>query len=203
MSMCCMFSPIINLNYSYWAQRERTDVLVYNAKQDITWWQLEGYPARPRKGGEDDAYTNLTAAFTYLLITREMEPTFLGTRKERLGLKRVDVVETDVKGWRVDYYLDPDTRLPIKLAFPGGPEARAKEEMNHLVTLEDYLNVDGIMMPGKAIHSFTFNWPKRTDHLSFEINPAYDSQIFEQPPTAKMGPEAWRLKGKTVGSDPK
>lgn len=195
--------PDYKFEYSYWAQRERTDILVYNAMRNITWWQLNGEAAKPLKSDNGDVYSNILPQIMYLLMSKDMEATPVGNRKERIGLKRVDVVETDVNGWRVDYYLDPDTHLPIKLAFPGGPEARAKGEMNHLITLEDYVDVAGVMMPRQAIHSFTFNLPKRTDRLTFEINPKYDQSIFEQPPTPKMGPEAWRLKGKTVASDPK
>jgi hypothetical protein len=30
--------------------------------------------------------------------------------------------------------------------------------------------------------------------VRYEINPAYDPQAFERPPSVKEGPEQWRLK---------
>jgi len=53
--------------------------------------------------------------------------------------------------------------------------------------------VSGVMMPHMAVHTFTFNSSNWKDRPTFEINPQYDPQFFEQPPTARMGPESWRL----------
>ncbi len=49
--------------------------------------------------------------------------------------------------------------------------------------------VSGVMMPHMAVHTYTLNSHTLKDRLTFEINP----QFFEQPPTARMGPESWRL----------
>lgn len=195
--------PDYRFEYSYWAARERTDIDVSNGRKGITWWQVDGDTARPRKYVAEDVYLHLLPQFIYLLITHDLDPVPLGSRKDSIGLTRVDVVETNANGWRVDYYLDSKTHLPVKVVLPWGPRARANGEMDQQVKLEDYTEVDGVMMPRKATYSFTTSPVRRTDRLTFEINPKYDQSIFEQPPTPKMGPEAWRLKGKTVASDPK
>lgn len=186
--------PAYRFDFSYEPKRERTGVQVSNAREDIVWWQVDENLAKPLRYEEDDAYLNMLPQFIYLLVTHEIEPVPLRKGKERVGLKRVDVVETEAKGWRVDYYLDSETHLPVKVVLPLGPGARAKGSMNHIIFLEDYLAVDGVMMPRTATHTYSFNSQKLKDRLSFEINPAYDPRVFERPPTPKMGPEAWRPK---------
>ena len=119
-------------------------------------------------------------------------PTPIGSRKEWNGLERVDVVETEANGWKVDYYLSSRTYLPIKVVLPNGPVSRAKGEKNQEVRLADYKEVDGVMLPHSVSYAFTTNPEKRKDRLTFEINPAYNLKVFENPPTRKMGPESWR-----------
>ncbi len=76
-------------------------------------------------------------------------------------------------------------------------------EMEHVVRLDDYALVDGVMMPRKASYSYTYPHARRkwTEQVSFEINPSYDPQFFEHPPTAKTFPESWRAKGETGKKD--
>jgi hypothetical protein len=186
--------PDHRFNYSYWADRERTDIDISNGRTGITWWQVEGSKARPRSYGEDDAYLTLLPQLLYLLETHDMNPVPLRARKASIGLRKVDVIEVSANGWRVDYYLDPKTHLPTKAVLPNGPKSRAIGQMNQEVKLFDYKEIDGVMMPHRVSYAFTTNQTERSDHLAFEINPAYDAKIFDQPPTAKTGPEAWRAK---------
>lgn len=186
--------PTYRYDFSYDPKREVTAVEVSNARQEIVWWQIDGNEARPRKYIDEDVYRNLLPQFIYLMVTSELDPVPLRVRKEWIGLKRVDVIETDANGWRVDYYLDPKTYLPVRVALPLGPRSRAQGELDHIVTLEDYAAVDGVMMPHTVTHSYTFNSKKLKDRLKFELNPAYDPQIFEQTPSPKMGADAWRSK---------
>jgi hypothetical protein len=189
--------PDYSFDYSYWRYRESTNIKVYNAKRAITWW-LPRDSAIPRKSLPDDACSNIIAQFMYLMVTSWLDPNPLRTRKEWVGLKRVDVVEVDASGWRVDYYLDPKTYLPFQVVSPYGEMSRAKGEMRQVVRLENYAEVEGVMMPRKLAYSYTSNPQKWTEHVSYEINPSYDPQFFEQPPTARTLPESWRAKGETV-----
>ena len=189
----CVF-PDYRFEYTYWPSRERTDLEVANARLGTTWWQVDGLPARVLRPDDDDAYLMLLPQILYLTTTKEMDPTPLRSRKAWLGVKRVDVVEVDAKGWRVDYYLDPKTHLPVRVVLHLGPRARANGEMDQQVLLEDYAELDGVMMPHKASYSFTTSPQRKTEHLNFEIDPQYDKGIFEHPPTPKMGPESWRLR---------
>src|SRR5205085_10141357 len=110
-----------------------------------TWWQTNGHEASPKRSDEVDAAQNLMAQFTYLLVTQWLEPKPLSARTEHIGFKRVDVVEVDANGWRIDYYLDTKTHLPIKIVSAHGPISHAQALMNQEVSLEDYAEVDGIM----------------------------------------------------------
>src|SRR5882724_8314816 len=130
--------PHYTFDYSYAPNRESTAILVRNAKLGITWWQPNGSLAKPIKYSEEDVYLNLLPQFLYLMVTHDIDPIPLRARKERIGLKRVDVVETDTNGWRVDYYLDAETHLPVRAVLPLGPRLKAEGAMDHIVTLNDY-----------------------------------------------------------------
>lgn len=186
--------PDYGFDYSYVAKKEITTVTVRNARRGVSWWQPNGSAAQELKYDENDAYGNLKAQLVYLLVTRDIEPTPLRSRKGWSGLRRVDVVETDAKGWRVDYYLDTDTHLPLRVTLPSSPKTHAEGKMNAVISLEDYADVGGVMMPRKATRSSTTNSSKWTERLTFEINPSYDEGIFERPPNPRMGGEAWRTK---------
>lgn len=186
--------PYYTFDYSYDPARERSDINVRNVRRGLTWWQLNGNPAKLIKPDDEDAYLIILPQIVYLIMTKELDPIPLRSRKAWLGSKRVDVVEVDANGWRVDYYLNPKTHLPIKVVLPFGPRARTNGEMDQEILLEDYAEIDGVMMPRRASYSYTTSPLKRAERLTFEINPKYDPSIFEQPPTAQMGAEAWRPK---------
>jgi hypothetical protein len=169
--------------------------LLYNGKKDITWW-VPGGRAIPRRGSEDDVAEIVLAQVTNLLITNWMEPRPLRARKEWVGLKRVDVVEADANGWRVDYYLDPKTHLPVQVVSAYGQMSHARGEMSQVVRLGDYKEVSGVMMPQEVSYSYTTNTTKWKEHVSYEINPPYDPQFFENPPSVRTGPESWRVTNK-------
>lgn len=193
--------PDYSFNYTYGGYREDTAIEVYNHKRAITWWLPPNTRmAIPRQRQGDDPSSNIIAQFMYLMVTSWMEPKPLRTRKEWVGLKRVDVVAVDANGWPVDYYLDPQTRLPIQVVSPYSAMSHEAGAMEQVVGLDDYALVDGVMMPRKASYSYTYTNARRkwTEQVSFEINPPYDPQFFEQPPIARTTPESWRAKDKTV-----
>ena len=186
--------PDYRFNFSYDPKRENTAIEVSNATKEIVWWQIQGNEARPRKYEEEDVYRNWLPQVMYLLVTSDVDPVPVRLRKEWIGLKRVDVIEVEAQGWRVDYYIDPKTHLPLRVVLPLGLRARNRGEMDHIVTLGDYAAVDGVMMPHKATHTYKFNSQRLEDRLKFEINAAYDPHVFEQAPTSRTGGEAWRAK---------
>lgn len=185
-------------HYSYGAKREDTVIKIFNGKLNLVWWQPNTSPAQLRhlKAGDEDDSLIREAQFVLLLETKWLKPTPLRVRNDWLGLKRVNVIETDTAGWRVDYFLDPKTHLPVRITYGYSLTERARGEMNHEVGLEDYVEIDGVMMPHRLTQSLTFNGAKRgwQEQATYELNPDYDEQIFEKAPTPKMVPQAWRPK---------
>lgn len=185
--------PDRSFGYFYWAAAyERTDVTIYNGKRNISWWQEGNNTAHVQRDTETAVDLMKKAELTLLLVTQWLEPKALRARRDWVGLKRVDVVETDVNGWHVDYYLDSKTKLPVKLQYGYSKIERAKGEMNRVVELYDYRLVSGVMMPHRLVYSFT-DGPERSDQrVTYELNVDYDEQIFENPPTPRMKPDSWR-----------
>jgi hypothetical protein len=87
--------PDYRFEYSYWAARERTDIEVSNVRRGITWWQLNGNPAKVIRPDDEDPYLILLPQIVYLITTKDIDPIPLRSRKAWFGLKRVDVVEVD------------------------------------------------------------------------------------------------------------
>lgn len=194
--------PDFSFNYTYGGRLEDSAMEVYNHGKAITWWlpsTTNVAQAIPRERKGDDPSSNIIAQFLYLMVTNWMDPKPLRVRKERLGLKRLDVIEVDANGWPVDYYLDPKTLLPIQVVSAYGQMSHEKGEKEQVVKLEDYAPVDGVMMPRKLSYSYTYANARRrwTENVSYELNPAYDSQFFEHPPTPRTLPDSWRAKSDT------
>ena len=193
--------PDFSFNYTYGGRFEDSAIEVYNHRKAITWWLPSGSNyAMPRIRRNDDPSTNIIAQFLYLMVTNWMDPKPLRLRKEWLGLKRVDVIEVAANGWPVDYYLDPKTLLPIQVVSEYSFMSHEKGEKEQVVKLDDYAPIDGVMMARKLSYSYTYTNARRrwTENVSYELNPSYDPQFFEQPPTARTLPESWRAKGETV-----
>src|SRR5205085_1011094 len=84
----------------------------------------------------------------YLIETKWLQPLPVRMRTDGKGKKQLDVIETEVGRFRVDFYLDRKTRLPVRLItewFPIGQATIPGGLMT--VELEDYVAVDGIPMP--------------------------------------------------------
>lgn len=192
--------PDREFTYLYGAQREDTVINIYNGQLGVNWWQPGNHPAQFRRSKPEnmDDIGLKRAQFTLMLATRWLEPKPMRARKDWLGLKRVDVVETDADGWRVDYYLDPKTHLPVKVVSASASITRDEGNLNYEVKLEDYEEINGVMMPRKVTHTTTYTRSTRkwTERVRYEINPGYSDKVFEQGPTSKMGPEVWRQAAK-------
>ena len=115
--------------------------------------------------------------YLYLLETKWIRPLPVRTTKHWIGLKTVDVVQTQVAGRRVDYYLDRKTHLPQRIItfFESG---RVWEIYN----FSDYIKINGIQMPSV----------QKKGKINFQINPAYAESIFTHPPSIEAGPKAWQ-----------
>ncbi|SRR6266498_742796 len=118
------------------------------------------------------------AQYLYLLETKWVKPVPIRVTKDVIGWKPVDVIQTQVDGRRVDYYLDRKSHLPqlVVTFFETG-------RIWGTYTFSDYININGIQMPSV----------QKKGKINFQINPAYDESVFILPQSIEAGSKAWRL----------
>jgi hypothetical protein len=128
----------------------------------------------------------------YLMETRWVRPRPTRARVERNGKDPIDVIETDVNGLRVDFFLDPKTRLPFKLVTGWfsivQPNTLGTEAME--VELDGYRDVDGIQMPRSVTRVLGVG--RDFENARYRINVEYNPDIFDgvQPRIRKA--EDWK-----------
>ncbi|MGI8468192.1 MAG: hypothetical protein ACR2N3_07050 [Pyrinomonadaceae bacterium] len=125
----------------------------------------------------------------FLLESRWQKPKIIGYRIDFIGSQKYDVVETVLDNGMHDIFFDQKTHLPVRIVFHYRGTLSDKTT-NYIYKLEDYQTIDGITLPTK-LYAPTAG---AAEYLSFQINVEYDKSIFEKPPTAEAGSEAWKLK---------
>ena len=134
----------------------------------------------------------------YLMETKWVRPLPLRARTEGKGKKQQDVIETEVGKLRVDFYLDRKTNLPVKLVTDNfGGDPRLTRPMGLMITLEDYVDVDGIQMPRRIIreplgHRDVIR--RDTERARYKFNVAYNEEIFKSPVSRKAKPDDWKAR---------
>lgn len=127
------------------------------------------------------------AQLIYLMETKFLTPSLIGSRKTRLGPTSVDVIETSIGRERIEYYLDPATHLPQRITIITRLESG--RDYVDIIRLSDYASVDGIMMPRRVA------WGVDDENkTSYQINVNYDPSLFESAPTMHTSADAWRRK---------
>lgn len=138
----------------------------------------------------------------YLMETNWVRPVPLQVRTEGKGKKQIDVIETKVGQLRVDFYLDRKTRLPIKLVteWYGGISQATGPLGLMTVELEDYITIDGILMPRRVtrrpqIGEGSVGEVSRqdTERARYRFNVPYNPAIFDSPAPKKVKPDDWKL----------
>lgn len=103
-----------------------------------------------------------------------------------VGQQIVDIVETDVKGKRVNFAFDRKTRLPIRVSY-----YRTFKNKTYVtaIDLADYVEVGGIKLP------LTVRYEDGTQgKKSYQLNVEYNEDIFTRPTHIEAGPEAWKYQ---------
>ncbi|MGH9832471.1 MAG: hypothetical protein ACREBD_12595 [Blastocatellia bacterium] len=134
---------------------------------------------KPEKKSEID-----DAQLYYLLETKWLQPVILKAYEGYIGQKRVDIIDVKVNNQKIAVFLDKRNHLPIRISYFS---AYKTDQVLDWYGLSDYREVAGVTMP----HSFNINgngWVP----IKVEINPQYNPQVFERPPSIKAGPEQWR-----------
>jgi len=113
------------------------------------------------------------AQYLYLMETRWIKPIPISVRKDRIGLKTVDVLETQLEDKRILYFLNRKTHLPQRVTVFSGNSERARLSLD----LSEYLSISGIQMPGK----------QKRGRINFLLNPQYDESVFTRPRRFRPG----------------
>jgi hypothetical protein len=118
------------------------------------------------------------AQYLYLMETKWIKPNPISLRKDRIGLKPVDVLETELGDKRILYFLNRKTHLPQRVDVFRGNSRKARLSLE----FSEYVSVSGIQMPGK----------QKRGRINFILNPQYDETVFSRPPLISAGPKAWQ-----------
>jgi hypothetical protein len=147
-----------------------TGLILDSAHQQA--WGSNGYPAK-------SAYPELVYRLTegqcvYLMETTTVRPKPVSVRSDRLRSSDVDIVETQVAGDRVDFYLDRTSHLPVRIVTFRNLRAGAAPS-KRIFRLSDYQAIEGIQMPAKVRFG-----DDDTDVTStmYHFNVDYDDSIF-------------------------
>jgi len=157
------------------------------------WLVYENDPESPRKLGltTNEKFFLVRAQVFFLMETRWIKPTPVKTRAGRLGLKEVDILQAIVDGYRVIFYLDRNTHLPIKASILSPTADENDEELIDIFSavFDDYMDVNGVKLPQKVA------WGRWLTY-SYQINVDYERSLFEGVPRLENGPEAWSRTSK-------
>jgi hypothetical protein len=131
--------------------------------------------------------TNLAGVIPILLETKWNQPKPQRVSEGKIGSKRVDIIQTELLGKRIDFVLDKKTHLPIRVISYSDNQKSASK-----IRLEDYVSVEEIKMPSKVVfessdNDFQYN-------RQYQFNVKYDETIFKSPLPLKSGSKVWKVK---------
>ena len=183
------------------------DGIVINRDRNACWVTLEpksnGVPERSSCLAETPIQYLFQDPIIYLMETSWLQPQLIGARTEGKGKKQLDVIETKVGLTPVDFYLDPKTRLPIKIVtdWYGGVTQTTGQLGSMTVELRNYVDIDGIKMPTKVTRQpiakdrGPVGEPSRldTERATYQFNVTYNPKIFESPIRKTVKRRDWRL----------
>jgi len=163
-------------------------IQMYNYDDNTKYVVTDGEPNRQLESiteGDKKDGDLLWALLPYLPETKWSKPVLVQAEAGKVGQRSVDIVQTTVKGARVDFALDRKTHLPIRVSYYSTD--RNKTYVTD-VDLSDYVEIEGIRVPQ------TVKYKDGTqDKKSYQFNVEYKEDIFTQPPHIDAGPEAWKV----------
>ena len=177
----------------FWAWTDyRPDVFglrveMYNYENSTKYVISEGEPNRQLEPiDEKDRKTRdlLWALLPYLPETKWLKPVLVGVQVGRVGKQTVDILETTVKGRRVDFAFDRQTHLPIRVSYYS--THRNKTYVTP-IDLADYVEVGGIKLPQTLKH-----YDGTRNEERYQLNVGYNEDIFSKPTHIEAGPKAWK-----------
>jgi hypothetical protein len=143
-----------------------------------------------------------TPQLIYLNESAEVHPEPVRVIRSKDVPRGVDVIETKVDAYhcfRVDFYIDRHSRLPVRLILSYHIE-ESRGHFAHDVTerydLLDYVAMEGVMMPRRVIETDSlgnrFEWGYQV-----HLNVPFRAEAFTEPPSLENGPYAWMPRGES------
>jgi hypothetical protein len=152
-------------------------LLIFDFKQRVAW----GDGGRLPENFVDD-YFMLEGQLLFLLESASVKPDPVAVRRDTVGVRAVDVVETRLSSARIraDYYLDRESHLPLRvvvfrtLSAPPGQGIPPRDfVLEDHYRLSGYTSVEGLQMPARVSHQ-----NGAYGSMSYRLNVAYDEQVF-------------------------
>lgn len=128
----------------------------------------------------------------WLLETKWFQPEPIKVTRARIEHQLVDIIETVFRGERLDFTVDAESLMVLRVSRYGKLEEKASKPWRE-EAFKDYAAIDGIQMPQKygLIDSgkVTFWYTPQ-----FSFNVSYDPHFFDTPPPLSAGLDAWKPK---------
>jgi len=122
---------------------------------------------------------------TLLLETKWTQPMIMGFYRSKVGRKRVNVVQTSIPNYRIDFMFDLKTNMLRRVV------GNTDKKISWSVKYADYCWVSGIKMPTKV--TFESEFGNMTWYKTYQINVEYNEGIFEKPPLpVEDGFDSWK-----------
>lgn len=161
-------------------------VRMYNYETNTKYVISEGEPNHPA-----EPFTEIELAgrgfpviqLMYLMESKWLKPKLVKVTTEKIGVRVVDVVQTEVDGRRYDFAIDRKTHLPVR--FTSYSEYKGKV-YTYVNGLSDYTDVDGIKVP---LTIELEDGHKEKSNIRFNVE--YSEKIFTSPPSIEAGYKAW------------
>lgn len=180
----------------YWAWDDyRPDVFglrvsMYNLETNMKYVISDGEPNCPlepitNKEREVQRKILERIQLIHLLETQWVKPNLVKASVGNVGGRLVDIVQAEIGGRRVDFAIDRETHLPIRVSFYSLDRGETYVDN---VDLSDYVEVEGIKMPRVVKPEGGTG-----ERSSYQFNVEYNEEIFKKPPSLEAGPEVWRV----------
>lgn len=129
----------------------------------------------------------------YLNETRWLKPKPVRVLLDKNNPHNVEAIETDVDGERVDFWIDRENHLPVKIIRYRDFKYGKGLEPSSTYDLADYQQTDGIQIPNQ-VSTTIISPPASTVRYRTTLNPKLRADLFTSPPRFEDGPEAWKSK---------
>jgi hypothetical protein len=160
---------------------------MYNYESGIKYVLTLGDPQHPLEPIEPK---ETRQSRTYGLVSSFLETTWLkpvpvSANTGVVRGEKVDIVQTDLNGERIDFLFDRETHLPAQVKFYSTSRGRTYVAE----TLSDYVDVNGIKIAQSVLMDDGTKYKQ-----TVQFNVEYDEDIFVKLPRFELGTEAWKKK---------